>query len=561
MASSSANEPSAAAAAGAASRGAPPGRSEWVEAVLVGCLGVVQVVQLQRARLPAEAALVAAVVLRLASPLASPPLSPPSPPPDSPHRPRLSPRAFPRAGASAGWSLAASPLLLAVGALLSHTSLASPLASALAPPLPLTVYVWAFGAALLLAAARRPLAHAPPCFALAAARLGPRAALAAAAIAAAHAALAALALGGARRSFTAGEASTIGGALALVCAESLRLAACGAAELPPLCAARSLGGVATHAVLGAGVLVTAATAAMALPPRADAFSRGLRFYSTAVACVGGLLYPWIRSLLGEDPLVWAAGFIFRPDRLFLCGCWCAAIVLVAAAAAALSPSADQPDGVARKARLLLARKLYHFLALGCFVPAVATQAEFLQLAFAAALSLFALLEVVRLAQVPPLHAPLGRFLARFVDARDSGTLVLTHFYLLLGCALPILLEPALAPIPASGGSLPRRVAPYAGLCVLGMGDAVASIVGVHLGRHTWPGTGKTVEGSVAAVLSVLLLLLAIDMAQAHHASALEWAAVAGCTTLTFILEAFTTQIDNLYLPIFFAATLLTSSTF
>ncbi|MBO8631088.1 hypothetical protein INO08_15395, partial [Staphylococcus aureus] len=75
---------------------------------------------------------------------------------------------------------------------------------------------------------------------------------------------------------------TIGGALALVCAESLRLAACGAAALPPLCGARPLAGVATQAVLGAGVLVTAATAAMTLPPRADGFSRGLRFYSTAV---------------------------------------------------------------------------------------------------------------------------------------------------------------------------------------------------------------------------------------------------------------------------------------
>lgn len=37
----------------------------------------------------------------------------------------------------------------------------------------------------------------------------------------------------------------------------------------------------------------------------------------------------------------------------------------------------------------------------------------------------------------------------------------------------------------------------------------ASIVGKHFGRHRWPGTSKTAEGTVAYVLSVLLGSVAI----------------------------------------------------
>ena len=116
---------------------------------------------------------------------------------------------------------------------------------------------------------------------------------------------------------------------------------------------------------------------------------------------------------------------------------------------------------------------------------------------------------MRALSIPPVAAPLSAFLARFLDSRDGGTLVLTHLYLLLGCALPLWLADALPgppPLPpaataaataaagagagvgAGAGAPPPRsvaldVAPFAGVVALGMGDAVASVVGVHLGRN------------------------------------------------------------------------------
>ena len=60
---------------------------------------------------------------------------------------------------------------------------------------------------------------------------------------------------------------------------------------------------------------------------------------------------------------------------------------------------------------------------------------------------------------------------------------------------------------------------------------------------------------------MLLLLLAIEVAVngGERASWGEWAAVAVCTVLTCVLEAFTTQIDNLFLPLFYSASLLAAA--
>ena len=63
------------------------------------------------------------------------------------------------------------------------------------------------------------------------------------------------------------------------------------------------------------------------------------------------------------------------------------------------------------------------------------------------------------------------------------------------------------PTPGPPRGLALDAAPFGGVVVLGMGDAVASVVGVHVGRCRWPGTRKTVEGTAAAAASMLLLLL------------------------------------------------------
>ena len=82
--------------------------------------------------------------------------------------------------------------------------------------------------------------------------------------------------------------------------------------------------------------------------------------------------------------------------------------------------------------------------------------------------------------------------------------MLTHIYLLLGCAAPAWLT--------QGGPLRsglRPLFPIAGVLAVGVGDTAAAVFGTYFGRTPWatpeeggpddsPGSGKTVEGTVHA---------------------------------------------------------------
>jgi len=404
--------------------------------------------------------------------------------------------------------------------------------------------------------------------------------------------------------FTLGEACALAQAAALLLTDSLSLTACAlrpASAAGAMCAPRGDAAVASEAVLAGGLALSLLLASL-FGGRGTAsadWRRGALFGACAGLCTCGVLVPWLGLLLGRNPVAWALGFALAPGRPQMVCYWLLVLPGGAALASRLAPRGEQPRHAApdeaapadvdddeelasskarrRRARLLLTRKVYHALALALFVPAAAWQLPLLQLGLAAATALFLLLEAMRACEVAPLAAPLSAFLARFLDSRDGGTLVLTHLYLLLGCALPLWLSDAMMPTPPSSpppqearaageGSRAAHgvslgAAPYAGLVVLGMGDAVASVVGVHVGRVRWPTTRKTVEGSAAAAASMLGLVLFLRwlVERGGAADVADWCCAAVCTVLVCLLEAFTSQIDNLFLPVYYAAALLLAS--
>jgi len=63
------------------------------------------------------------------------------------------------------------------------------------------------------------------------------------------------------------------------------------------------------------------------------------------------------------------------------------------------------------------------------------------------------------------------FLNEFLDSKDSGTAILSHFYLLAGCASPLWLEGH------------RDALAYVGVLGLGIGDALVRPIQI-LQRHT-----------------------------------------------------------------------------
>ncbi|KAG6862007.1 hypothetical protein C0995_008194 [Termitomyces sp. Mi166 len=164
------------------------------------------------------------------------------------------------------------------------------------------------------------------------------------------------------------------------------------------------------------------------------------------------------------------------------------------------------------------RKFFHALAVVMFIPGIAIDPAFTHLSFSAAFALFVFTEYVRYFAIYPCGAAVHLFMNEFLDHRDRGTAILSHFYLLTGCAGSVWLEG------------PSQLLQFTGILTLGVGDALASIVGKRIGFHRWsPTTSKTLEG-VAEAFSTTRYISVV--------------------ALSSVLEALSDQNDNLTLPLF-----------
>lgn len=172
---------------------------------------------------------------------------------------------------------------------------------------------------------------------------------------------------------------------------------------------------------------------------------------------------------------------------------------------------------------IIVRKLFHFMILALFLPAGNT--DFTVFASLLAVKLLIICEILR--GVNSLKF-VTQFYARFIDQRDLATFARTHLYLLLGNFMPL----------ALGNKDPSFK--HLGMLSLGVGDSVASIVGSKYGKSKWPGSKKTLEGSVTSLLNQLAAAGALGM--------LNWQTAVALSVGT-VYEAYTGQIDNLTLPL------------
>lgn len=183
------------------------------------------------------------------------------------------------------------------------------------------------------------------------------------------------------------------------------------------------------------------------------------------------------------------------------------------------------------------RKSFHALAVVMFLPGIAFDPAFAHLSFSAAFALFTFAEYVRYFALYPFGASLHLFMNEFLDHKDSGTAILSHFYLLTGCANSVWFEG------------PSQLLQYTGILSLGVGDALASIVGKRFGHYRWsPVNPKTAEGSVAFTLSVVAFAFVLRLCGlAEGFSVARYTLVVGLSSL---LEAFSVQNDNLIVPMY-----------
>ena len=226
----------------------------------------------------------------------------------------------------------------------------------------------------------------------------------------------------------------------------------------------------------------------------------------------------------------------------------------------------------RNKRVTIARKYFHLVAILLFTPITWLDPSMMSLSYAIAVSLLIVLEMVRgWTANSNICTPSvwNDMYMTFLDEKDSsaanGGLAVTHIALIVGCALPLWVTQLLQQrnnIPSvqtsnthymysSPHELFLVLLPFLGVLVLGVGDSAGAIFG-NLGRHCWPGgSSRTIEGSMCMLLSMMMIVvifIASTHAIEHHISYfLQVSTTTGL--LITLIEASTSQIDNLVLPV------------
>ena len=248
----------------------------------------------------------------------------------------------------------------------------------------------------------------------------------------------------------------------------------------------------------------------------------------------------------------------------------------------------------KRQRVVIARKFFHIVGMLLFIPITWLDPDIMALSYAISVALLVVLEMVRgwasarnVSFECNRHATTSNGYAYgektdkpnqvlcsfnqwymvFLDEKDSsaanGGLAVTHIALVAGCAFPLWIDQFLqyATINRSkdGLSSPSldlllKLLPFLGVLVLGIGDSAGAVGGMHVGRHRWPGgSSRTLEGSFCMFLSMMLVIFGIG--SLHRSSSIMEFAIfcafgAGVPLgIVTLIEASTTQIDNLCLPI------------
>ncbi|CAH0558934.1 unnamed protein product [Brassicogethes aeneus] len=194
------------------------------------------------------------------------------------------------------------------------------------------------------------------------------------------------------------------------------------------------------------------------------------------------------------------------------------------------------------------RKVFHILAVSVFVPGLIYKCSFLYLASGVVLGIFFCLEILRIKNIPPIGKYLQDGFSVFSDEKDCGIVAFTPIYLLTGCALPLWIHPA--PCDPTDSASFSLLPLLSGVLTIGIGDTAASVIGSNYGKHKWKGSSKTIEGTMACIFSQFAFVMLLNYLDwIRNMTTFLYIKTAVAILLTSIVEAKTTQVDNLVLPL------------
>lgn len=193
------------------------------------------------------------------------------------------------------------------------------------------------------------------------------------------------------------------------------------------------------------------------------------------------------------------------------------------------------------------RKIFHILICFVFVPGLVFQCQFLFVASVVILAIFLILETARLIKLFPVSQILEASVLTFIDEKDAGKVALTPIYLLAGCSAPLWIHNS--PCDVTGSTSFELLPLLSGVLSIGIGDTFASVVGSKVGRHKWWNREKSVEGTIAGILSQFTFIYIIHSLGYLPMNSRLIIISSIAVISNSLVEALTDQVDNLVLPL------------
>ncbi|ANZ76113.1 BA75_02677T0 [Komagataella pastoris] len=229
----------------------------------------------------------------------------------------------------------------------------------------------------------------------------------------------------------------------------------------------------------------------------------------------------LTPVLGKHPWDYLVNDIMNEQRIHFLYSWLILLVVV------VPPVFYFVDAIP----LDLRRKIWHFTILIILSYPLSVDPSFCVIALGGVFGLFLVIEILRSTEMPPFGQILSRNLERFQDERDKrGNITISYLYLVLGIVLPVMFD---------GSSC-------AGLVSLGLGDAMASLVGKHYGLVKWPGSNKSVEGTFAFIV---VTFLGLSAARTFFGYQFSWEISFIAAALAGVLEGISDFNDNIIIPL------------
>ncbi|CAF1042046.1 unnamed protein product [Didymodactylos carnosus] len=123
----------------------------------------------------------------------------------------------------------------------------------------------------------------------------------------------------------------------------------------------------------------------------------------------------------------------------------------------------------------------------------------------------------------------------YEDEKDLSSLfTVPHIFLIIGLSYSLWL--------ADDG---RYLAQLSDIVTIGIGNSCASIFGSKIGKHKWPNTKRSFEGTLANLLSQFLFIIVLWTFDILPYTHLNLVVISAGITLICLIETFCRDIDNL----------------